>query len=86
MHRFATFPTFCDVPAVPLDKVSNGVADVVILGAPIDWGAEAPIVGADVVEVSPPYDGPGQITAFLADRMALEILNGMAERSVDTHP
>ncbi len=41
---------------------------------------ELPIVGADVVEVSPPYDGPGQITAFLANRVVLEILNGMAER------
>ncbi len=43
---------------------------------------DLPIVGADVVEVSPPYDGPGQITAFLANRVVLEILNGMAERKV----
>lgn len=43
---------------------------------------ELPIVGADIVEVSPPYDGPGQITAFLANRVVLEILNGMAERRV----
>lgn len=41
---------------------------------------ELPVVGADVVEVSPPYDGPGQVTAFLANRVVLEILNGMAER------
>jgi len=41
---------------------------------------ELPVVGADVVEVSPPYDGPGQITAFLANRVVLEVLNGMAER------
>lgn len=41
---------------------------------------ELPVVGADVVEVAPPYDGPGQITAFLANRVVLEILNGMAER------
>jgi agmatinase len=41
-----------------------------------------PVVGADIVEVSPPYDGPGQITAFLANRVVLEILNGMAERRV----
>ena len=43
---------------------------------------ELPVVGADIVEVSPPYDGPGQITAFLANRLVLEVLNGMAERSV----
>lgn len=40
------------------------------------------VIGADVVEVSPPYDGPGEITAFLANRVVLEILNGMAERRV----
>jgi len=43
---------------------------------------EFPVIGADIVEVSPPYDGPGQITAFLANRVVLEILNGMAERKV----
>ena len=43
---------------------------------------ELPVVGADIVEVSPPYDGPGQITAFLGNRLVLEILNGMAERIV----
>ena len=45
---------------------------------------ELPVIGADVVEVSPPYDGPGQITAFLANRVVLEILNGVAERKVGT--
>lgn len=43
---------------------------------------QLPVVGADIVEVSPPYDGPGQVTAFLANRVVLEILNGMAERKV----
>ena len=43
---------------------------------------ELNIVGADLVEVSPPYDGPGGITASLANRIVLEILNGMAERKV----
>lgn len=42
------------------------------------------VVGADIVEVSPPYDGPGEITAFLANRVVLEVLNGMAERKVAT--
>jgi agmatinase len=41
---------------------------------------DLPIVGADLVEVSPPYDGPGEITAHLANRTVLEMLNGMAER------
>ena len=43
---------------------------------------EVNVVGADVVEVSPPYDGPGEITSILANRVVLEILNGMAERKV----
>jgi len=43
---------------------------------------ELNVVGADVVEVSPPYDGPGEVTAYLANRVVLEILNGMAERKV----
>ncbi len=42
---------------------------------------EVRILGADVVEVSPPYDGPGEVTALLANRVVLEILNGMAERA-----
>jgi len=40
------------------------------------------VLGADVVEVSPPYDGPGEQTVYLANRVVLEILNGMAEREV----
>ena len=32
------------------------------------------LVGADVVEVSPPYDGPGQTTALAAANIAWEIL------------
>ena len=32
------------------------------------------LVGADVVEVSPPYDGPGQPTATAAANVALELL------------
>ena len=45
-------------------------------------GRDLDVLGADVVEVAPPYDGPGQVTAFLANRIVLEILNGMAERHV----
>ena len=43
---------------------------------------ELPVLGVDIVEVSPPYDGPGQITAFMANRVVLEVLNGMAERKL----
>jgi agmatinase len=32
------------------------------------------LVGADIVEVSPPYDGPGQITSLLAANLMFELV------------
>lgn len=43
-------------------------------------GRELDVAGADIVEVAPPFDGPGEITAYLGNRLVLEVLNGMAER------
>jgi len=43
---------------------------------------ELNIVGADLVEIAPAYDGPGEVTAMLGNRVVLEILNGMAERKL----
>ena len=40
---------------------------------------ELPVVGVDVVEVSPPYDS-ADVTAFLANRVVLEMLSGIAYR------
>jgi agmatinase len=40
--------------------------------------AALPLVGADIVEVAPPFDGPGQITALLAANLLFEILCAMA--------
>ena len=42
-------------------------------------GVEMPVAGMDVVEVSPPYDA-AEITAFLANRVVLEMLAGIAFR------
>jgi arginase family enzyme len=36
------------------------------------------LVGMDVVEVAPAYDGPGQITAEVAHRLVLEALSALA--------
>src|SRR3954471_9040050 len=36
--------------------------------------AGLPLVGGDVVEVAPPFDGPGQITALLAANLMFEFL------------
>src|SRR5450432_2777510 len=43
---------------------------------------ELPVVGVDVVEVSPPYDH-ADITALLANRVVLEALSGIAARRRD---
>ena len=40
-------------------------------------GMELPLVGLDVVEVSPPYDN-AEVTAYLANRVVLEVLSGVA--------
>jgi len=42
-------------------------------------GRDLNVLGADVVEVSPAYD-TSDITALLANRVILELLNGMAQR------
>ena len=44
-------------------------------------GRDLPVVGADVVEVAPAYDS-ADITALLANRVVLELLNGMAQRKL----
>lgn len=42
---------------------------------------ELPVVGIDIVEVSPPFD-QAEITAYLANRVALEALSGIAARKL----
>jgi agmatinase len=41
---------------------------------------ELDLVGADVVEVAPPYDGPGAITSLLAANLLFELLSVLALR------
>jgi agmatinase len=43
---------------------------------------ELPVVGMDLVEVSPPYDH-AEVTSFLANRVVLEALSGIARRRKD---
>ena len=43
---------------------------------------ELPLVGIDIVEVSPPYDS-ADITAALANRVALEVLSATARKRLD---
>ena len=46
---------------------------------------EVGFAGMEVVEVSPPYDH-GEITAFLANRIVLEALSGLALRKLGQEP
>ena len=57
----------------------GGITGRQLLDAVRRIAIELPIVGADVVEVSPPYD-TAEITAFLANRVVLELLSGIAYR------
>ena len=57
----------------------GGMSPRELLDAVRRLGRELPVVGADVVEVSPPYD-PSGITAMLANRVVLELLNGLAQQ------
>ena len=45
-------------------------------------GYELPVVGVDVVEVSPPYDH-AEVTAYLGNRVVLEVLSAIARRRRD---
>ena len=45
------------------------------------WRAPT-LVGADVVEVSPPYDGPGQITSLLAANLVFELAERPGARAM----
>lgn len=42
---------------------------------------QTPLVGMDVVEVAPAYDGPGAITAEAAHRCVLEVISALAKKA-----
>jgi agmatinase len=47
---------------------------------------ETPVIGMDIVEVSPPYEAGNRITAILAHRTAVEALTGLAMRRLGLPP
>ena len=57
----------------------GGMTGRQLLDAVRRLACELPIWGVDVVEVSPPYDH-AEVTAFLANRIVLEVLSGIAWR------
>lgn len=60
----------------------GGLTSAEILRTVRRLAAEVGIVGMDVVEVSPPYDGTAGITALLAHRAVREAMTGMAMRRI----
>jgi agmatinase len=86
LARLRGAPLYCsfDIDAVdPAYAPATGTPEV---GGLTSWEAlslvralvGASLVGADVVEVSPPYDGPGQITSLLAANLLFELLGVFA--------
>lgn len=61
----------------------GGLTSMQLLGAIRKIVSSVELVGADIVEVSPPYDGPGAITAEAANRVGLEIISALAKKSSD---
>jgi agmatinase len=57
----------------------GGITGRQLLDAVRRIAIDLPVVGVDVVEVAPPYD-TAEITAFLANRVVLEMLSGIAYR------
>ena len=86
LARLRSGPVYCsfDIDAVdPAYAPATGVPEVGGLTSYealslVRALAECPLVGADVVEVSPPYDGPGQITSLLAANLLFELVSVMA--------
>lgn len=56
----------------------GGLSTVELLRAVRRIASTVDLVGMDVVEVSPPYDGPGEITAQAANRVVLEAISALA--------
>ena len=61
------------------DKLAFGLTARQLLDSVRRIAMEVPLAGLDVVEVSPPYDH-AEVTAFLANRVVLEALSGVAWR------
>jgi len=57
----------------------GGLTSRQLLDAVRRLAMDLPLAGIDVVEVSPPYD-QAEVTAYLANRVVLEALSGIAWR------
>jgi agmatinase len=86
LTRLRGGPLYCSFDIDALDPAYAPATGTPEVGGLTSWEALSlvralvgtSLVGADVVEVSPPYDGPGQITALMAANLAFELLGVMA--------
>lgn len=62
----------------------GGLTSVELLRAVRTIVSKVDLVAMDVVEVSPPYDGPGAITAEAAHRVVLEAISALAYKRVQS--
>lgn len=58
----------------------GGLTSRQMLDAARRCALELPVFGMDMVEVAPAYDARGEITAYLANRIVLEVLSGIAKQ------
>jgi agmatinase len=59
----------------------GGLTSLQLLRAVREIVGAVRLVGMDVVEVAPAYDGPGQITSEVAHRLVLEALSAVAKKT-----
>ena len=86
LARLRGAPLYCSFDIDALDPAYAPATGTPEVGGLTSWEALSlvrslvgtSLVGADVVEVSPPYDGPGQITSLLAANLAFELLSVLA--------
>ena len=86
LARLRGGPLYCSFDIDALDPAYAPATGTPEVGGLTSWEAlslvralaGASLVGADIVEVSPPYDGPGQITSLLAANLAFELLSVLA--------
>jgi agmatinase len=86
LARLRGGPLYCSFDIDALDPAYAPATGTPEVGGLTSWEALSlvrslagtSLVGADVVEVSPPYDGPGQITSLLAANLAFELLSVLA--------
>ena len=82
LARLRNGPLYCSFDIDALDPAYAPATGTPEVGGLTSWEALSlvrslvgtSLVGADVVEVSPPYDGPGQITSLMAANLAFELL------------